>query len=83
MNKTKLIAAIAEKSSLTKTQAEGAFSATFETITHLLANQEKVMVPGFGGFNVKIRPKRKGRNPAIGNEIMIPQTVVASFKPAA
>lgn len=82
MTKAELIAIIAEKSGLTKTQAEIAFSATFETITESMIKQEKVMIPGFGGFTTKIRAERKGRNPSSGKEIIIPQAVVANFKPA-
>ncbi len=82
MTKAEIIASIAEKSGLTKSQAESAFSATFETITELMVKQEKVMIPGFGGFSTKIRAERKGRNPSTGKEMMIPKAVVASFKPA-
>lgn len=82
MTKAEMIAIIAEKTGLTKAQAESAFSATFETITELMAKQEKVMIPGFGGFSSKIRAERKGRNPATGKEIIIPKAIVASFKPA-
>ncbi len=82
MNKAELIIAIAEKSGLTKAQAESAFNATFEIITSEMAKKEKVMIQGFGGFVVKIRAARKGRNPATGNEMLIPETAVASFKPA-
>lgn len=82
MTKAEMIAIIAEKTGLTKSQAESAFSATFETITELLAKQEKAMIPGFGGFSSKVRAERKGRNPATGKEIIIPKSIVASFKPA-
>lgn len=82
MTKAEMIAAIAEKTGLSKTDAEKALVATFEVITEKLVKQEKILVPGFGGFSSKIRAARKGRNPATGKEITIAQTVVASFKPA-
>lgn len=82
MTKAELIAAIAEKADITKAQAETAFNATFEVISAQLAKQEKVMVPGFGGFSTKVRAERKGRNPSTGKEITIPKAVVAGFKPA-
>ena len=82
MSKAEFIIAMAEKSGLTKAQAESALSATFATITDLLVNQEKVVIQGFGTFNVKVRPERKGRNPATGQEMTIKQTTVVSFKPA-
>ena len=64
MNKTELIAAVAEKAGLTKKDAERVVSATFETITASLAKGEKVQVSGFGIFEVKAREARVGRNPA-------------------
>ncbi len=82
MNKTELIAAIAEKLGITKADAELAFSATFEIITSALVKQEKIAVPGFGNFVTKIRAERKGRNPATGKDIIIPKAIVVSFKPA-
>jgi DNA-binding protein HU-beta len=53
MNKAELIAIIAEKSDLTKTQVETAFNATFDSITDILAKQDKIIIPGFGGFSAK------------------------------
>lgn len=82
MTKTELIAMIAEKAGLTQSQTEEVFHATFETIALLMAKQEKVMIPGFGGFTTKERAERKGRNPATGKEITIPKAIVARFKPA-
>lgn len=81
MTKSELIAAISEKTGLTKAQAESAFGATFEVITIAMKN-EKVMVPGFGGFSTYVRETRKGRNPATGMEMIIPKATVVSFKPA-
>jgi DNA-binding protein HU-beta len=83
MNKAELIAAIAEKAGITKSDAEAAFSATFDVITEALVKQEKVAIPGFGGFSTKVREERKGRNPSTGKDIIIPKAIVASFKVAA
>ena len=52
-------------------------------IAEVLSKQDKIMIPGFGGFSSKKRSERKGRNPSTGKEILIPETVVASFKSAA
>lgn len=82
MNKAELIAAIAEKAGITKEQAQVAFAATFDTIADAMAKQDKVAVPGFGSFQGKVRAERKGRNPSTGKEIIIPQAIVANFKPA-
>lgn len=82
MTKSELIALIAEKSGLSKADAEKVFSATFEVIAEKMAKQEKIMVQGFGAFVTKERKERKGRNPATGQEITISKAIVASFKPA-
>lgn len=83
MTKTELIALIAEKTGLTKSQAENTFNTTFETIAELMAKQQDVSIPGFGKFVTKIRAERKGRNPSTGQEIIIPKATVANFKPAS
>jgi len=82
MTKAELIALIAEKSGLTKSDAEKAFSATFEVIAKKMAEKIKVLVPGFGGFSTKDRAEREGRNPKTGDKIKIPAATIASFKPA-
>lgn len=82
MNKAEFITAIAEQAGLTKTQAEAAFQVTFAIITSALAKQDKVMIPGFGGFSSKVRAERKGRSPSTGKEITIPKAMVAQFKAA-
>ncbi len=83
MNKAELIAMITEKCDLTKEQVETVFKATFDAIAEVLSKQDKIMIPGFGSFTSKKRAARKGRNPATGQEMLIPETVVASFKAAS
>lgn len=83
MNKAEFIAAIAEKSGMTRADVEVIFSATFETLTEALVRQEKIAIPGFGSFATKVREERKGRNPSTGKEMTIPKTMVANFKAAA
>lgn len=80
MNKTELIAAVAEKAGLTKKDAERVVSATFETITASLVKGDKVQVSGFGIFEVKAREARIGRNPRTKEEIKIPATKLPAFK---
>jgi len=80
MNKTELIAAVAEKSGLTKKDAERVVSATFETVTESLKKGEKVQVSGFGVFEAKTREARVGRNPRTKEEIKIPATRLPAFK---
>ena len=80
MNKTELIAAVAEKSGLSRKDSEKAVNAAFDTITESLVNGEKVALVGFGAFEVKERAARVGRNPQTKEEITIPASRVASFK---
>jgi len=82
MNKKELIAAIAEKSQLTLTQAEAALAASLETIQNALVEQNAVSIAGFGNFTTKVREERKGRNPGTGKEIVIPRAVMPVFKPS-
>lgn len=80
MNKTELIAAVAEKSDLSKKDAEKAVNALVDTIEDALKNGEKVQIVGFGAFEAKCRPARKGHNPLTGAEIDIPASKAPSFK---
>ena len=80
MNKTELIAAVAEKTGLTKKDAERVVSATFETVTETIKKGDKVSISGFGIFEVKTREARIGRNPRTKEEIKIPATKLPAFK---
>ena len=80
MNKTELIAAVAEKTGLTKKDSERALSAAFEAITESLVKGDKVQVSGFGIFEVKNREARTGRNPRTKETIQIPATRLPAFK---
>lgn len=80
MNKAELIAAVAEKTALSKKDAEKAVNAAFDTILETLVNGEKVQMVGFGVFDVKERGERVGRNPKTLEEIKIPASKVPFFK---
>lgn len=80
MNKTKLISSVAEKTDLTKKDAEKAVNAVFAAIEEALARGEKVQLVGFGTFEVRDRKERTGRNPQTGEEIVIPAAKVPAFK---
>lgn len=80
MNKTELIAAVAEKANLSKKDAEAAITATVDAITEALAQQEKVQLVGFGSFEVKTRAERVGRNPKTKQTIQIPASKAPVFK---
>ncbi|HHY92692.1 MAG TPA: HU family DNA-binding protein [Firmicutes bacterium] len=80
MNKTDLVSAVAEKSGLTKKDAEKAVSAVFDVVGEALAAGDKVQVVGFGTFEVRERAARKGRNPQTGEEIDIAAAKLPVFK---
>ena len=80
MNKTELVAVVAEKTGMTKKDAERVINATVETITENLVKGEKVAMSGFGIFEVKAREARVGRNPRTKETIEIPATRLPAFK---
>ena len=80
MNKTELIAAVAEKAELSKKDAEAAITAMVDAITEALSQEEKVQLVGFGAFEVKTRAERVGRNPKSGDTIKIPASKTPVFK---
>ena len=82
MNKTELIAIVAEHSGVSKKDAERVINATVDTITQSLMKGEKVQLSGFGIFEVKDREARVGRNPHTKEAIHIPATKVPAFKAA-
>lgn len=81
MNKTELIAAVAEKGEITKKDAEKTVAAVIDTIVDAVANGEKVQIVGFGTFEQRIRKERTGCDPRTGNQITIPASKVPAFKP--
>ena len=80
MNKTELVANVAEKAGLTKKDAEKAVNALFSSIEEALVANEKVQRIGCGTFEVKERAARTGRNPQTGAEIAIPASKNPVFK---
>lgn len=80
MNKTELIAAVAEKTGLSKKDTESVITAALDVISAALAENEKVQLVGFGAFEVKSRAARLGRNPKTKETIEIPASKVPVFK---
>ena len=82
MNKTELIAEVANKAGLSRKDAEKALGAVVETITEGVENEEqrRIMAVGFGSFETKQREARTGRNPKTKETIEIPATRVPVFK---
>ncbi len=80
MNKTELIAVMAEKANLSKKDAEAALNAFVGAVEGALAKGDKVQLVGFGGFEVRERAARTGRNPQTGAEMKIDAAKVPAFK---
>ena len=83
MNKTELIAKIAEVAGLSKVDSKKALDATVAAIKGALTKGDKVQLIGFGTFSVKKQPAREGINPATKKKIKSAAKKVAKFKPGA
>ena len=80
MNKTELIAAVAEKAELSKKDAEKAIKAFTDVVSEELVNGGKIQLVGFGTFEVAERGEREGRNPKTGETMMISASRTPKFK---
>lgn len=80
VNKNDLVAAVADSSGLSRTDATKAVDAVFDSITASLKAGEEVRLVGFGTFVVSKRAATTGRNPRTGEEIKIPASTSAKFK---
>ncbi|AUS96902.1 integration host factor subunit alpha [Clostridium thermosuccinogenes] len=80
MNKTDLVNSIAAKSGLNKKNSEAALNAFISSVEEALAKGDKVVLVGFGTFEVRKRAARKGRNPQTKKEITIPASNAPVFK---
>jgi len=80
MNKTELVAAIADKADLSKKDAEAALKAFTDVVAEALKKDDKVQLVGFGTFEVSKRAARTGRNPQTGAEMKIAASKAPKFK---
>ncbi|MCH5186859.1 MAG: HU family DNA-binding protein [Oscillospiraceae bacterium] len=80
MNKSSLIAAVADKAGITKKDSEKAVAALIETVQEALKAGDKVQLVGFGTFEVRERAAREGKNPQTGETIKIAASKVPAFK---
>ena len=80
MNKTELIAAVAEKAELSKKDAEKALKAFTDVVAEELVKGEKIQLVGFGTFVVAEREEREGRNPKTGEKMTIAASRSPKFK---
>ena len=80
MNKTELVAAMVDKTGLTKKDLEASLKAFTEVVAEELKKGEKIQLVGFGTFEVSQRAARTGRNPQTGAEMKIPASKAPKFK---
>lgn len=80
MNKTELIAAVAEKAEISKKDAEKAVKAFTDVVAEELVKGEKIQLVGFGTFEVAERAEREGRNPKSGEPMKIAASKSPKFK---
>ena len=80
MNKTELVVAMAEKTELSKKDAEKVLKAFTDVVAEELAKGEKIQLVGFGTFEVVDRPAREGRNPKTGESMKIAASKAPKFK---
>ena len=80
MNKAELVAAMAEKTELSKKDAEAALKAFTDVVAEELKKGEKIQLVGFGTFEVAERAERTGRNPQTGADMEIPASKAPHFK---
>ncbi len=79
MNKGELVDKVAEKTGVTKREAEATLNALTESIMEAVAGGEKVTLVGFGTFEARQRQEREGRNPKTGETMTIPASTVPAF----
>lgn len=80
MNKTELVAAVAEQAGLSRKDAEAAVKAFTDVVADALKNGDKIQLVGFGTFEVSERAAREGRNPLTGATMSIPASKAPKFK---
>ena len=80
MNKTELVAAVAEQAGLSKKDAEAAVKAFTDVVAEALKAGDKIQLVGFGTFEVSERAAREGRNPRTGETMTIAATKTPKFK---
>lgn len=80
MNKNELVASMAEKTGLKKSEVEKVLKAFTETVTETLKANDKIQLVGFGTFETSVRPAREGRNPRTGETMKIAKSVAPKFK---
>ena len=83
MNKTELIAAVAEKAGMTKKEASAAVEAFTNVVMEEIAKGERIQLVGFGTFERTERAAHSGKNPRTGEVLEIPASMAVRFKAGA
>jgi len=81
MNKKELIETVSSKAEITKKEADQVVNAVLDSIIEGLSTEGKVILPGFGSFEVRTRTAREGRNPRTGEKIKVDAKRAPAFKP--
>ena len=81
MNKRELIETVSSKAEITKKEADAVVNTTLDAIIEGLASEGKVIIPGFGSFEVRNKTAREARNPRTGEKIKIAAKRAPAFKP--
>lgn len=81
MTKKDLLVRVCEKTGISKKEAKMIVEATFESITDMVTEGNKLTIVNFGVFEKKKRSRKKGTNPVTGEHIFIPEKYVANFRP--
>jgi DNA-binding protein HU-beta len=81
MNKRELIETVSSKAEITKKEADSVVNATLDAIIEGLVKEGKVIIPGFGSFEVRSKTAREARNPRTGEKIKIAAKKAPAFKP--
>ncbi|MBR5108912.1 MAG: HU family DNA-binding protein [Clostridia bacterium] len=81
MNKRELIETVSSNAQITKKEADAVVNATLDAIIDGLAKEGKVIIPGFGSFEVRNKTAREGRNPRTGEKVKIAAKRAPAFKP--
>ena len=82
MNKSQLVAKVAEEQNITKKRSEELLNLILDTMQETLLDGEKIQISGFGNFEIKERAPRKGRNPRTNEEVAIGAYRKLTFKPS-
>lgn len=80
LTKAGIVQAVVQETGLTKNQSSHAVETLMELITGALATGEDVLISGFGKFCVREKSARRGRNPATGDDMILPPRRVVTFK---